>query len=799
MNIIITLSACMACAIVHVQAQFIVREMHTSSLNVTGLQTLSPPLRILAVTDREVPLLSTDGGTTFQCALSAEEQFMLDGRAFIACDGQGRGIITGGNSTRTQFLSDDGGETWQRREFPTLAPRGDASLYTDGNILLDSYVSADAGNSWRKFVLPDSVPWSDHAGWPRGYSYGRGTLVRPTGVDLWYCIDHSTGLFAERPDIPADASYACELENGAKIVGIGRQNRPRVMVCPPGEECYSIDSVGPGVSLRDYQIREIRHYNDHILVIFNSEPFVVVLGPSGHRILDASRYVPGAKSLSSATCNSEGVSFRLSGYRVFVPHDERPATVVRVGVSTSDLPMLVGRTLLSAVYREGLVAVDFSDGSVRRVGTVTNRDRGVGEFVGFRDVYPTQQKPYAITDERHVIRIDTLNASPFEWRFGIRNRFAPSLVDAFELQDRARRRHEARFGGSNFWLVSPDVTASGGPDGIRIERHSTDSTGVVRRADTITMMTSINNGATVIAGHRALWSSQDTGITWTELPIPDIGSVVSAYTEIENKQLVGFRGFENTLNEGEITPTAGGLYMSTNGGMWERVNAVLGNHIYSVSVDADNSIWVVSTIARMEYTADVSATDTAITQIDVTQGDIDVHRSTDAGVTWNRIHAESSESSFTPITGAVSQGPSGHVIAMPSRLLFLPKGAGAFTSIDVLPLGVGLFSARMDARGRAWVATSDGVYVVDVGLTSSVQRSTEPTLGDIRVLPHPVPAGGSALVQCPTCPSEDFDVVDVIGSVVARVTGGILSAQYLASGVYFVRNTNGRAVCVLVL
>ena len=789
------------CVVAHVpsQAQLIVRELQTTTwISITSLQTLSQEGGVLAVANFEAPLVSKDGGMTFTSALSAEDQFLLGGKVMIASDGRGHGIISGSKSTKTQFVTDDGGETWQKREFPSYTPEGSGvfELFADGNTMLSGWVSADAGISWRKYVVPDSVLQGNNGQWSWGHSYGRGSLVRPVGVNRWYCIDHASGLFTERPDIPSEASYACELANGAKIVGIVKQDRPRVMICPPGKECFSIDSIEPSVSLKDYGINRMLHFNDYVVLTFTSSPYVVVLGLEGHRILDVRTIVPDAKSVIAATCNSVGIALRLSGYRVLVPHDGSQPKVVRTVLPVDNFEIPVGNTLVG-VNGQALMSTDFADGSVRRVGHIPNLDRRLGERTRFRDVYPEFYRPYACSDERHVIRIDTSHVAPLEWRLGPFGRFDPLLVDEFEIPVRARRRHEAQFGCSNFWLLARDVTASGGPSGLRIEHHVSDTT-FRARVDTITMMSSVNNGATIYAGHRGLWSSTDTGITWTSISLPNVGSVVSAYAEVQNKRFVGYRGFDNTLNQTDWNSTAGGLYVSTDGGTWEKVGAVPGNYIYHVSVDAQNWIWVVSTSAQREYTADVSESDTLVTQIDVLQEDIHVHRSTDGGTSWQLVHSESPLSSFSPITGVVSQGQNGHVLAMPTRLLHLAKGSSVFTPIDVLPFGLQLYSTRVDPDGRAWVATSHGVYVVETEVLSSVPWHQNSAQNQIRVSPHPVASGESAKIDCPTCPSLEFNVIDVVGRVVGQVSGGLLLTQTLVPGVYFLRSSNGSTIRVLV-
>jgi len=623
---------------------------------------------------------------------------------------------------------------------------------------------------WREFTRPDSIPNSDFSQWSRVHSYGRETLVRTDIKRHWFCIDHETGVFKERPDIPNEANFAGELGNGTLVYIL---NGPQLFVCSRPGNCIDIDSVAPGFRLSNYSIARVVHGNSHIVVEFRESPFAVIVDSTGYEVIDIRKYVPEATSISFTSGLAKGLVFSTVTHSIFLRGEDSIVHVVRHNYTLdSRKAILASSAAVHAFDRIGLVRVDFLSAATYRCGFVEEVDHIMGtSSIRFRDVFPLAKYPFSSSEQRDVLRIDTMNASPFRLSYTASTSFDPMKVSLFETDESATQRHEALFGCSWLWQVSQDITASGGPLGLRIERHVQNATAKVR-ADTVTMFGSVDNGSKLFAGHRGLWVSQDTGLTWSNAELPGI-------------QLVGFRGYQRAFNSETISPIQGGLYMRGQDRQWKRVDAVGSNYITGITVEGDDTKWVVSTTAQLEVTATITASDTTMTQADVLQGDIEVHRSNDRGLSWERVHTARASGVSSAITGCVSAGSrGGRYLGVPRRLLHLPAGASTFMPLDTLPFNANGFSARADSVGNAWVATSEGVFIVDPGMTSSVPTMPSVTYAMLLVQPNPIPSRGMATVKCEMCTNNIFEITDLLGRSNSTIIDSRFSASTLLPGIY---------------
>lgn len=770
-------------------------------------QVVKHPLEKLVALDQEgrvagvaneVPAISEDGGVTWKNILTPDELLLLSGIAVMRSDAMSHSIITGKRDVRKAFQSTNAGMSWEQfdlgvamSDFAVFAGSG---MISDGSVLDGMNVSADFGRTWRSIVIPDSVQINGNQGFNWGHSYGRGTLFRP-GIEQWYCIDHTTGTMQERPDIPQKAFYAEELANGYRMVGFYDKTSPRIMICPPGEPCFSIDSVAPGVTLKSKMIRQFVHYNEYAIADFNGGTFAVVLGPTGHRTINTATLVAEDPSIRSIACNSYGVALVTGKHCVFIAHDGSDTTIIPASLPLSSDNVLVGRRLIGQSGDAPLYAVDFEEGTIRCVGQRADSTEQFGEWRRFTEVLPTTVQPYAYMEGRYTVRIDTANKAPFQWIESGMGTTQPTLLNPFELPSRAQRRSDAELGCAALWSIAPTITATGGEYGLRITNHNNNAV-VKYTADTVTTLTSIDNGATIVAGHRTLMTSKDSGATWQPMEVPDVGSVISAYALAGSTQLIGYRGFAITENTEERTPIAGGVYRN-NGSGWSAVTSLSDNYVYNLTVDNNGVIWAVTTTATKDYTTDVTETDTTITQIDVTQGNINVYKSDNQGQTWQLVHAEPIDDDFHPITGVVSDGSGIHAVALPDKLLIIPDNGSTVHSISIFPFGTTLHSARIDSVGMIWVAASNGVYVVDPQAPTSVAMSDDNDATKMSVWPHPLTSATDAYVNCPTCTTQVYTVFDMIGQPVATLRSPQIPARLLGPGLYVIRNEQ-EAVSVVV-
>lgn len=773
-----SLFACVLTVVTAVQAQVIEREMYLDDIHMDAMYTLSQDGAILGrFLDPRTPIVSYDSGRTYHQVLSAGELLDIGNKTMISADGNGHGLISG---DIYRLLTSDAGATWEKVDggLP-LEPRG-FQLQTDGNGI-DLYLIGDYGRIKRPLVLPDTFP--DRATWEGvvGYSYGRGSLTRTTDGSSWYCIDHETGEFTLRSDFPPVKSYrAGELASGAKMFAF-MPKFGKILVCLPGDTCKLIDSL-----LDSYGVMSMYHFNDYVVQSFSSGSQVVILGADNYRIIDARKIILGSSGhLRVAACNSSGLVVFTSDFCAFVPHDGSPPIVVSVSALSLDgVFALVGKKLTYSSRYNNTVTIDFNDGSVRLTGRMHEQDKSLSTRTRVRDIFPNSNHCIAYYNDGTVLDIDTLNNAPFRVAFASAGRVSPELINPYEAPSLALQRTDALFGCSSFTSITNDITASGTPNGIRIEDHGS-KTATKALADTVTTIVPLNNGSVVVAAHRKAWLSSDTGKTWHIIETPNLGTVISGYATTGGNTFIGYRGFVNTVNDSVAASTPGGVYMQTSSGVWSQVNAIPNNYIYRISVDSDGTLWVVGTNATLDHRIQIVDGDTTITQINALQDDITVYRSKDAGVTWQLLHTEPVRSSFEAITGAVSQASNGHIVAMPQALLYLPTNADTFDVVNILPFGTKLSSARLDQFGHAWIAASNGLFEVDLSKPTSIREAPYVENRTLSIVPNPVLIGSHATIRCQPCNTSRYIVHDVLGNVVGQDDGSTFSAQGYAPGVYF--------------
>ncbi len=780
--------------------QLSIREWHTSSWKIASLVSLDTGGRILAVANQGRALLSADGGSTFVNAVTTDQYFRLGDYARIGADGNANGIITGSKVTKLQLITSNGGENWQEKEFIALNPEGrnEIPIWRDGNSHLSLvYVSADAGLSWRKIEIPDTIGFFDPAQVPFGYSYGRGILMRPSALTPWYQVNHSTGKMTERRDIPSAAYLAHELANGASIRAFFPPNAVRFEACYPDSGCISLDSTSAATSLRGFQVDRTEHCNDFAVLSFIEKPLAIVLRSTAPQVVDVREYDTSATVIRRFACGPRGVAFQTDNSFVFVSSSGNQTSVVMRKVPSLQNMILADMKVIGVLSSQVFVVVDLETGLVS-VGGQRREEEGTDRYDGFSDVYPTVGGAIGFQDRGTVLSAESdKNGSLLFLADGVM--FTPSVVNPLEIAESAQRRQQAVFGASRFAQMSEHITASGGPRGLRLEFHNGHTT-KQSRADTITFVSSLNAGSRLIAGCRSLFSSLDLGTTWQEVPTPKVGSAISSYIEDGETQLLGYRGFDVTVNGVPASPILGGLYRKSSDGEWTRENAIQDNYVVSVQTDSNGEIWAVTTNAVLEYTTDEdgSGTGAVVTQIDVGQSDIHIWRSTDRGVTWQVVHTELASGGFEPITGAVTSTSNGHLIAMPRRLLWLPRGNTQFLPIDALPFGVRARSARLDAQNRAWVAASNGLYLVDINGAVSVEAEPTEFSSNLSIAPNPVSPGRIVTISSGGETVFEGLVYDVMGRVVSRVVDGTLLTYGLSAGSYFVRSVNGKSALLTI-
>lgn len=774
-----------------------IRVWHTSPWNQASLVSLDKGGRILAVANLGRALLSKDGGCTFTNATTADQYFRLGSYSIIGADGYGHGIISGSKMTRLQLLTSDGGENWDEKDFISNTPAGRAEIpiWRDGNSHLNrSYLSADAGLNWRRIEIPDTIGVFDPAQVPFGYSYGRGILVRPSALTPWYQVNHVTGKMTERRDIPTAASLAYELDNGAMLRWYQAPHSVRFEACMPGRGCISLDSVSATSSLKGLQIDRIEHCNDFVVLSFIGSPLAIILRSNEPQTVDVREIDSSATKILGFACGPKGVAFRTDNSIVFIPSSEGTPTVVRRKMQ-SLANMILSDMKVIGVMNSQLITLDIQAGIVS-IGGLRVEDEGVDKFDGYSDVYPRGNGSIVRGDRGVVLSADSDSARLLSW-LANEVMFNPAVVSVDETAESARRRHRAFFGASQFSQLSENVTASGGPNGVRLEFHDEHTTRQLR-SDTITFVSSLAAGGRFVVGHRGLYSSSDLGNTWQEIPTPAVGSVISSYATSADVELVGYRGFDVSVNGTPGTPISGGLYRKSGRGGWVRATAIKDNYIFSVTTDMNGAIWVVSTNALLEYTTKEDGTNTVVTQIDVGQTEIHIWQSLDDGLTWKVVHTETAAREFEPITGALTSNTHGHLIAMPRRVLLRPRGKEQFEAIDALPFGVHGRSARVDSQGRAWVAASNGLYLVDLNATVSVVNGMAEIGSRLRIAPNPVRSGDAARIFSDSCAKVEGLVYDVMGRLVGRVEEGILSTQGLSAGSYLVHAANGLSTMLMI-
>jgi len=774
-----------------------VKEWHTYPWKQASLVSLNKSGRVLAVANLGRALVSRDGGYTFTNATSAEQYFRLGSYSIIGSDGYGHGIISGSKVTKLQLRTSNGGETWDEVEFVSNTPAGRAEIpiWRDGNSHLNrSYVSADAGSSWRQLEIPDTVGVFDPAQVPFGYSYGRGILMRPSALSSWYQVNHATGKMTERRDIPSAASLAYELDNGAVIRWYQAPHSVRFEACIPGRQCISLDSVSPSTSLKGLQIDRVEHCNDFVVLSCISSPLAIILHSSEPHIIDVREIDSSATEILSFACGPKGAAFRTDKSIVFVPNNGGTPIVVRRNLQSLTNMILSDMTVIGVVNQQ-LLVLDIETGAVS-VGGYRVEDEGFDRYDSYSDVFPRGNGSIVYGDRGDVLSADSDTASVLSWLAnGVT--FNPAVVSPDETVESARRRHRALFGVSQFVQLSENITASGGPNGVRLEFHDEGTTRRLR-SDTITFVSSVDAGGRFVIGHRDLFVSSDLGNTWQSIPTPAVGSVISTYATSDDVQLIGYRGFDVTVNGAPGTPISGGLYKKSGNGDWVRATAVEDNYILNVSADMNGEIWVVSTNALLEYTTDEYGTSTVVKQIDVGQSEIHIWHSLDNGLTWKIVHTETVAREFEPITGALTSNIHGLLVAMPRRLLWRPHGKVQFEAIDALPFGVRARSARVDTGGRAWVAASDGLYLVNLNRTASVSVGEAAIASRLRVTPNPVHSGDIATIVSDSCSLVEGFVYDVMGRQVGRVDNGMLSTKGLSAGSYVVSSAHGLSTTLMI-